>query len=222
VIAIAAGDFHSLAFKSDGTVVAWGQNRYGEGAVPPGPTGVVAIAAGRNHSVALRSDGTVFTWGDMWADMAIGPRIPAGLNGVTAIAAGERHALALRNDGTVVRWGDLRSSVPAGLDDAVAIAAGPFHGLAVRSDGTVVAWGANESGQTAVPAGLSGVTAVAAGGSYPDPVIPLDVGSSSRARGSHSLALRGDGTVVAWGDDEYGQAAVPAGLSGVTAIAAGV
>src|SRR5205085_9924528 len=34
----------------------------------------------------------------------------------------------------------------------------------------------------------------------------------------HSLALKRDGTVVAWGDDRYGQADVPSGLSGVTAI----
>jgi hypothetical protein len=37
----------------------------------------------------------------------------------------------------------------------------------------------------------------------------------------HSLALKGDGTVVAWGDDTDGQAQVPVGLSGVTATAAG-
>jgi hypothetical protein len=53
-----------------------------------------------------------------------------------------------------------------------------------------------------VPAGLSGATAIAAGA-------------------FHSLALKQDGTVVAWGDNGYGQSTVPAGLSGVTAIAAG-
>jgi hypothetical protein len=40
---------------------------------------------------------------------------------------------------------------------------------------------------------------------------------------AHSLALKGDGTVVAWGcrGFDYGQCTVPSGLSGVTAIAAG-
>ncbi len=37
----------------------------------------------------------------------------------------------------------------------------------------------------------------------------------------HSLALRGDGTVAAWGDNTYGQTTIPAGLSNVVAIAAG-
>src|SRR5207245_1564094 len=36
----------------------------------------------------------------------------------------------------------------------------------------------------------------------------------------HSLALRGDGTVAAWGDNSYGQASVPAGLTNVVAVAA--
>jgi alpha-tubulin suppressor-like RCC1 family protein len=54
-----------------------------------------------------------------------------------------------------------------------------------------------------VPAGLSGVTAIAAGA-------------------HHSLALKSDGTVVAWGCGgifpPHKQCSVPAGLSGVTAI----
>jgi uncharacterized repeat protein (TIGR01451 family) len=60
-------------------------------------------------------------------------------------------------------------------------------------------------GQCSVPSGLSGVTAIAAGG-------------------AHSLALKGDGTAVAWGcgdGTDAGQCSVPSGLSGVTAIAAG-
>jgi len=33
--AIAAGDYHSLALRADGTVVAWGYNLHGEATVPP-------------------------------------------------------------------------------------------------------------------------------------------------------------------------------------------
>ncbi len=48
-----AGGCHSLALQSDGTVVAWGDNRFGQTNVPPGLSNVVAIAAGYYHSLAI-------------------------------------------------------------------------------------------------------------------------------------------------------------------------
>jgi len=66
----------------------------------------------------------------------------------------------------------------------------------------VSGWGQNDSGQLAT-AGLSEITAVSAGL-------------------SHSMALREDGTVVAFGSDTFGQSTVPAGLPEVTAISAGL
>ena len=201
--ALAAGASHSLAVRSDGTVVAWGDNRSGQGTIPPGLSNVVATVAGVAHSLALRGDGSVVAWGSNDYGQT---SIPAGLDNVVAISAGIYHNLALRSNGTVVAWGynyDGQTAIPAGLSNVVAIAAGGYHSLALRSDGTVVAWGYNDSwGQTEIPAGLSDVVAIAAG-EY------------------HSLALRRDGTVVAWGNDNLGQSTVPAGLSNVMAIAAG-
>ena len=201
-IAAAAGG-HNLALKSDGTVVAWGDNSSGQATVPSGLSGVVAIAAGDDQSLALKSDGTVVAWGNNDYGQAT---VPSGLSGVVAIAAGYYHSLALKSDGTVVAWGDNdfgEATVPSGLSGVVAIAAGGYHSLALKSDGTVVAWGDNYYGEATVPSGLSGVVAIAAG-FY------------------HSLALKSDGTVMAWGNNDYGQATVPSGLSGVVAIAAGV
>src|SRR5438128_2453216 len=66
VTAIAAGDYHSLALKSDGAVVAWGCGSFennGQCSVPGGLSGVTAIAAGNSHSLALKRDGTVVAWG---------------------------------------------------------------------------------------------------------------------------------------------------------------
>jgi len=53
VVAIATGDYHSLALKSDGTVVAWGENLNGQCNIPPGLGNVVAIAAHGSHSMVL-------------------------------------------------------------------------------------------------------------------------------------------------------------------------
>jgi alpha-tubulin suppressor-like RCC1 family protein len=219
VTAIAAGNSHSLALKSDGTVVAWGcaASTSGFCNVPPGLSSVTAIAAGAAHGLALKSDGTVVAWGCGNPNSDAGQcDVPGDLSGVTAVAASDHHSLALKSDGTVVAWGCAgfgspfdygQCDVPAGLSGVTAIAAGYFDSLALKSDGTVVAWGcafAGDHGQCNVPGGLSGVTALAAGV-------------------SHSLALKSDGTVVAWGcpGGAFGQCDVPAGLADVVAIAAG-
>ena len=199
--------FHTVALKSDGTVVAWGDNGSGETTVPDGLSGVTAIAAGKadwigSHTVALKSNGTVVAWGNNNYGQTT---VPAGLSNVTAIAAGGYHTVALKSDGTVVAWGDNKygqTTVPDGLSGVTAIAAGFFHTLAFKSDGTVTAWGYNYNGQTTVPDGLTNVTAIAAGG-------------------FHSLALKADGTVVGWGYDGDGEIDIPVDLTGVMAIAAG-
>lgn len=159
-----------------------------------------------------------------------------GLGGITAIAAGFDTVYALRGDGTVWTWGTTAlgsaaatgSLVPvqvSGLSGVTAVAGGFGTGYAVRGDGSVWAWGSGYAGQlgnggtadSAVPvqvSELSDVTAIAAGGS------------------NTAYALRGDGTVWAWGWGGLGQlgnggaadSAVPvqvSGLSEVTAVAGG-
>lgn len=201
--AIAAGESHNVALRSDGTVAAWGDNSDGQTTVPAGLQGVTAIAAGQNHTVVLKSDGTLAAWGDNSSGQTT---IPVGLGTVTAVAAGFLHTVVLQRDGTVVAWGDDtygQSTVPAGLSGVIAITAGDGHTVALKSNGAVVAWGANGFfHQTTLPPGLAGVTAIAAGE-------------------NHTLALLSDGTVVGWGSDLFGQTSIPAHLTGVTALAAG-
>jgi alpha-tubulin suppressor-like RCC1 family protein len=94
-----------------------------------------------------------------------------------------------------------QSTPPPGLTNAIAVAAGAGHSLVLIRDGSVVAWGLNNKGQAIVPEGLSDVVAVSAG---------------------FDFALRGDGTVIAWGGENYYQQTnVPPGLAGVVAVAAG-
>jgi alpha-tubulin suppressor-like RCC1 family protein len=102
ITAIATGKGFSLAL-SNGIVVAWGRDDYGQTDVPASATNVVAIAAGVGHGLALRSNGTVVAWGDNSAGQT---NVPAGLSNVMAVAAGFQHSVALKNGGTVIVWGD--------------------------------------------------------------------------------------------------------------------
>lgn len=156
------------------------------------------------------------------------------------VAAGYYHNAALHSGGTVSSWGyngfgqlgngtlsDSTTPVAVpGLFGVSALAAGFFHTAALKNDGTVWVWGDNGYDQLGVAdggiaysskplqvAGLSGVVAIA-------------------AAGAHTMALKADGTVWAWGWNAYGQlgigntvnAKLPrqvAGLPGITQIAAG-
>jgi hypothetical protein len=209
-VAIAAGYYHSLVLRSNGTVLAFGAGtantgsfpNYGQSQVPANLSNVVAIAAGLYHSLALKADGTIAGWGYNIYGQA---NSPSGLSNVVTLAAGGSHSLALLSDGTVFAWGrgsEGQTTVPVAATNIIAVAAGANHCLALNDAGAVFAWGDDSYGQTDVPSGLSNVIAVATG--Y-----------------AHSLALRADGTVVAWGQNSSHDADVPLGLSNAVAISAG-
>ena len=204
---VSAGFGHSLAIRSDGTVVGWGGNGLGETLGYETPylyptngvakisgqilSNVVSVVAARTFSLALKNDGTVVTWGENY--------IPAGLTNIVAIAAEWGCSWALKRDGTVVGWASQSSSNGYGqlisvdnLSNVVAIAVGPggnnTRGVALKSDGTVAHWGLESIYKDATPpVGLSNVVAIAAGD-------------------GHTLALKSDGTVIGWGANNVGQA----------------
>jgi alpha-tubulin suppressor-like RCC1 family protein len=218
VVAVAGGDYFTLALQHDGTVAGWGLD---DPAAPTNALRYVAIAAGSGHALGILEDGSLATWGRDDAGQADNPY---QISDVLAVAAGDAHSVALTADGRVLAWGDNtygQASLPWSLqgvsyftnypyytwvtiypNPALAIAAHGDHSLALLTNGTVTAWGENTFGESTVPATLSNAVAIAAG--Y-----------------FHSVALGADGTVTAWGDDTFGQTDVPAGLSNVVAIAAG-
>jgi alpha-tubulin suppressor-like RCC1 family protein len=206
-VAVAAGDYFSLALLNNGKVIGWGDNSYEQTNIPSGLTNVVAIAAGEYHGVALLANGTVTNWGTYSDAINVysGAGAPPSSN-VMAIAASRDYDLALLSNGTIVSWGltndPTNNMVFTNLPPAQAIAAGWYHSVALLTNGTVVAWGENFMGQTNVPSDLTNAVAIS-------------------ANGYDSMALRPDGTVEAWGLSAFGATNVPEGLSNVVAVSEG-
>ena len=202
---IAAGDNHSLAIKSDGSLWAWGRNDYGQMGIGryddatspsgmptmrPNPmrvgleTNWVAVAGGVCFSVGLKTDGTLWTWGANWA----GQLGDEATNKLCALFTD--FELASRAPKT-------NRPTAVGTDrNWSAIACGAEHVLALKSDGSLWAWGRNDCGQlgdgttehrnqpTRIGNG-NDWTAIAAGGGF---------------TGGHSVALKGDGSLWLWGN----------------------
>jgi alpha-tubulin suppressor-like RCC1 family protein len=147
------------------------------------------------------------------------------LSDVTDITGGGLHTLALKNDGTVLAWGynysgqlgigsTTESYIPfpvevAGLTGIVSVVAGASgdHSLALKSDGTVWAWGSNSDGQlgdgttTNRPAPVQVAGQGTEGTGFLTGIVSISAGYR------HSLAIKSDGTVWAWGDNDIYQLA---------------
>lgn len=104
---VVAGPSHIVARRSDGMVVAWGDNTFGQCDVPPLPPGLsyVQVSAGFGHSVARRSDGSVVVWGsNVYGEHRVRPL--ASGEAVVDVAAGGYSTAALYEVGGYSWFGD--------------------------------------------------------------------------------------------------------------------
>ncbi len=222
VIEVAAGGDFSLALTGEGHVVRWGEKFFGEYDVSPERTEAVRIVAASSYGLGLTRSGRVLRWPLAEEDSANCSNLIAVAVGLAAYAI----PVGLREDGTVTLlrravYGD-GSSPSAGLSNVVSIAAGSGHYLALMKDGTVFGWGVNYAGQaTGIPTGSAENKERKASGLVVLDGRILTNAVSISASKNLSMALRDDGTLVAWGSNEYGRRDIPVGLSNVVGMAAG-
>ncbi len=201
IIAIGAGNAHSLAVDNSGNVWAWGQDNQSQlgdrqtsdESLPvkvqtqPNPDNtylgnIVSVAGGQGHSMALDSSGNVWTWGSNFNSPSLNYKTgQLGYNTDTNTSSFAQQV--------------------TGVSSIIQISAGRFHSEALDDTGNVWTWGANDTGQLgngssdqnehdtpAQVSGLSNITAIAAG-RY------------------HTLAYNGTGasTFFSWGQNNVGQ-----------------
>ena len=124
------GFYHTVALRSDGTVLACGDDSFGQCAVGAWKN-VTAVCAGAYHTAALLSDGTVVAVGRNDE----GQCETAEWSGVVAVTAADYATFGLLSDGTVVSCGFNDYAMLASWDDLTAISGGSYALAALRSDG---------------------------------------------------------------------------------------
>jgi alpha-tubulin suppressor-like RCC1 family protein len=181
VTAIAAGDWHSLFLKTDGSLWGMGDSGYGElGAyletnmpMEIMASNVTAIAAGFYHSLFLKKDGSLWATGDdTYGQLGDGA------------------------SGSVMIHYEVYSPEQIVASNVTAIAAGLYHSLFLKKDGSLWGMGENNSGQ------LGDGTYINT--NRPEQIVASNVVAIAGG-GQHSLFLKRDGSLWVMGYNNYGE-----------------
>lgn len=180
-----AGEMHTVALLSDGTMWNWGWNvsgQLGDGSTVdkliPTQIGTQSDWAKitnhhASHNLAIKNNGTLWGWGLNQSGQA-GNFINTNANG---------YILSPTQIGTDTDW--------------KMIATGNKHSAALKNDGTLWTWGRNENGQLGI-------------GNKINQDNPTKVGTDNHwikvaAGDAHTIALKQDGTLWSWGRNGDGQ-----------------
>jgi alpha-tubulin suppressor-like RCC1 family protein len=186
---------------------------------------------GSNHTIALKTNGTLWSWGMNYSgqlglgistDRTTPSQIGTGSDWFT-ITAGN-HSLAIKTNRTLWSWGHnsagqlglgfttgapnygVFTPTQIGSDtDWFMVKAGEYHTLALKDNGALWSWGRNDVGQLG-------------NGTQTNRWTPRQAGSDSDwstitagGGGSHSLAIKTNNTLWAWGKNDKGQLGLDGG-----------
>ncbi|MBN2440032.1 MAG: Ig-like domain-containing protein [Spirochaetales bacterium] len=232
---IAATARNSYAILDNGSVWGWGANnrgQLGDGTTVSSSTPVLLpvlsnikkIVGGTEYNnYALTNDGLVFAWGDnsdgfLGLGNKINSYMPTQIPQLTTIqdiSAGETHVLALDSNGVIWAWGANESGEIGngttneylspiqltGLPVMTQISAGDEFSLALDNNGNVWGWGRTSNGRS----GLGHDTVSPYYETRPLQLAGLSNITQIHCGALHGLALRNDGTLFIWGDNQFGQ-----------------
>jgi alpha-tubulin suppressor-like RCC1 family protein len=178
---VSAGDYHTIALATNGTLWTWGLNLVGQlgigntyDCILPVSIGTDTdwseISCGEVHTLGLKSNRTLWSWGG---------------NGAGQLGMGDTESQ---------NWEPFQIGTDS---DWLRIAAGNAHNLALKTNGTIWSWGSNTWGELGV-------------GDTNDKFSPTLVGTDSdwsriTAGNAHSLAIKTNGMLWGWGFNISGQ-----------------
>jgi alpha-tubulin suppressor-like RCC1 family protein len=232
---VSAGSTHSLAIRQNSTAWAWGSGASGElgdntAVAKSSPVSVVGgftdwcqISAGRSFSLAVRTNGTLWAWGaGATGRLGIGCEASVSspvsvIGGLTdwcqvAAAINTSNGSGVRQNGTLYAWGYNAQgqlgdnttvsklspvSVIGGFTDWCSISLA-YHSIALRQNGTIWAWGRGTNGQLGNNGNTNRSSPVSVIGGFTD-------WCQVSAGGNHSLAIRTNSSLWAWGQNNFGQ-----------------
>ena len=182
---VSSGFYHNAAIKTDGTLWTWGFDDYGQLGVN--------VAAGTTRSTPVQISGAGTTW--------------------KQLECGYSFVAAIKTDGTLWTWGrnekgqlgdgtSVNKSTPIQVAGTTwkQVTTGESHTSAIKTDGTLWCWGKNDGTENCLGDGTtvnkSSPVQTTAGGTNWKQV------SAGRR---NTAAIKTDGTLWAWGNQQYGQ-----------------